>query len=119
MPLTAAAEGTREWTLRDFDGVLSVGLEGHRDFANGAKHYATGCGGCHSLGSHGRGNAADLSRRALSYTPEELLGHILNPAYHPKNRLNPLSAFSQHDVLDMLAFVLSGADAKSSFFYHP
>ncbi len=108
-----------QWTLRDFDGVLAVGLEGHRDFANGAKRYATGCGSCHTLASHGQGNATDLTKRALSYTPEELLNHVLNPAFHPPKRLNQLNAFAQHDVLDMLAFVLSGADAHSSFFYHP
>ncbi|MEI6870999.1 MAG: cytochrome c [Verrucomicrobiota bacterium] len=108
-----------QWTLRDFDGVLSVGLEGHRDFANGAKRYDTSCGSCHALGSHGHGNAADLTKRALLYTPEELLAHVLNPAFHPRESVSQLDAFAQHDVLDMLAFVLSAADAHSSFFYHP
>ena len=119
--LIAAPDTTvHRWTIRDFDGVLSVGLEGHRNFDRGCDHFKAACASCHTLGMFGGGQAVDLTRRALTYTPEELLSQMLNPAAHhspaPANRLN---AFPQSEMLDLLAFVLSGADAKHSFFLNP
>jgi hypothetical protein len=55
----------------------------------------------------------------LTYTPEELLGHILSSDHHPRNPNGLLDPFSQGDVLDLLAFLLSGADPQSPFFFHP
>lgn len=123
-PPTAPAEepARRHWTPADFGGVLSVGLEGHRDFQAGLLHYRTLCGGCHTLGKHGDGQAPDLTRRALGYTPEELLGHILSDSKHA-NHASPrhglVDSLTQAGVLDLLAFVLSGADSKSPFFFNP
>lgn len=110
------------WTLADFGGVLSVGLEGHRNYQAGLRRYNGLCARCHTLGKHGGGAAPDLTRRALTYSPEELLGHLLSNSKHPPTKgtqgglLDPLS---QADVLDLLAFVLSGADPQSPFFLHP
>lgn len=53
------------------------------------------------------------------YTPEELLGHMLNPTTHPPKRTGLLDALAQDQVLDLLAFVLSGGDANSPFFLNP
>jgi mono/diheme cytochrome c family protein len=122
LPAASAEPPRGRWTQADFGGVLSVGLEGHRDYQTGLRRYNGLCAECHTLGKHGRGAAPDLTRRALTYTPEELLEHLLaNPKHLPPRPrqgtlLDPLS---QADVLDLLAFVLSGADPKSPFFLHP
>jgi mono/diheme cytochrome c family protein len=114
----APGEPPRRWTLADFGGVLSVGLEGHRDFASGQRLFSNQCARCHKLGELGGGAARDLSRRSLTYTPEELLAHILSPEVHPAKLNGLLDAVSQAGVLDLLAFILSGADSKHSFFFH-
>lgn len=114
-----AAEPPKRWTLADFGGVLSVGLEGHRSFASGQQHFRRQCAGCHKLGVLGGGRARDLSRRALTYTPEELLAHILSPEAHPAKPNGLVDSLSQEGVLDLLAFILSGADSKSPLFFHP
>ena len=48
----------RGWTEADFGGVLSVGLEGHRNFQNGKKQFTSLCSGCHQIGSLGGGSAS-------------------------------------------------------------
>lgn len=118
----ADAPPRRHWTLADFGGVLSVGLEGHRNFQTGLAHYRSVCAACHAMGEHGDGPATDLTRRALSYTPEELLGHILSDSKHAKHappKRGLIDSLTQAGVLDLLAFVLSGADPKSPFFFNP
>jgi len=118
--LVAAPDATvHRWTVRDFDGVLSVGLEGHRNFNRGRDHFKAVCASCHTLGKFGGGQAVDLTRRALTYTPEELLSKMLEPAHHSPSPVRQLNAFLQSEVLDLLAFVLSGADATHSFFLNP
>jgi mono/diheme cytochrome c family protein len=118
----AAEQPQRPWTQADFGGVLSVGLEGHRDYAAGLRHYRARCSGCHTLGRHGDGPAPDLTRRALTYSPEELLGHLLSTSKHlptAGKAAGLLDTLPQAGVLDLLAFVLSGADPQSPFFLHP
>jgi mono/diheme cytochrome c family protein len=118
--LSAASDKTgHRWTSRDFDGVLSVGLEGHRNFQRGSERFKAACAGCHTLGKFGGGQAVDLTRRALTYTPEELLSRILEPAHHSPAPARQLNAFPQSEMLDLLAFVLSAADATHSFFLNP
>jgi hypothetical protein len=112
----------RRWTQADFGGVLSVGLEGHRDYHSGLRQYRALCAACHTLGKHGDGSAPDLTRRSLTYSPEELLDHLLSPVKHrpaTKTGLGLLDPLSQAGVLDLLAFVLSGADPRSPFFLNP
>lgn len=109
----------RAWTLEDFGGVLSVGLEGHRNFEAGRRIFASHCAGCHQLKSIGGGSARDLSRLSLTYSPEELLGHIFSFNAHPRKPNGLLDDLSQEAVLDLLAFILSGADSHSPLFFHP
>ncbi len=113
------SQPAKAWTLADFGGVLSVGLEGHRNFGNGRSLFKGQCASCHQMGALGGGPARDLSKRSLTYAPEELLGHILSMENHPQKKNALLENFSQGDVLDLLAFILSGADAQSPFFFHP
>ena len=77
------------------------------------------CGACHVLGAFGGGSATELTRRSLAYTPEELLSHILNTVLHPSANGGLLDRLPQEGVLDLLAFLLSGADPQSPFFFHP
>ena len=122
IPTPAPEPPARRWTQADFGGVLSVGLEGHRDFPAGLRHYRGRCAGCHTLGRHGDGPAPDLTRRALTYAPEELLGHLLSTAKHKPTAgtgAGLLDTLPQAGVLDLLAFVLSGADPQSPFFLQP
>lgn len=123
-PPAAPAEepAPRHWTLADFGGVLSVGLEGHRNYQTGLAYYRNLCAGCHALGNHGDGPATDLTRHGLTYTPEELLGHLLSDSKHSKHappKRGLIDSLTQAGVLDLLAFVLSGADPKSPFFFNP
>ena len=118
----AAEPPQRRWTQADFGGVLSVGLEGHRDYPAGLRHYRSRCAACHTLGRHGDGPAPDLTRRALIYAPEELLGHLLSTSKHKPaagTGAGLLDTLPQAGVLDLLAFVLSGADPQSPFFLQP
>lgn len=118
----AAEPPPRRWTQADFGGVLSVGLEGHRDYQSGLRQYRALCAGCHTLGKHGDGSAPDLTRRSLTYSPEELLDHLLSNSKHrPATGTGAglLDTLPQAGVLDLLAFVLSGADPKSPFFFNP
>jgi mono/diheme cytochrome c family protein len=112
----------RPWTTADFGGVLSVGLEGHRNYQAGLTNFRKLCAHCHALGKHGGGTATDLTRQALTYTPEELLGHLLSSSQHRQHRAPKgglLDSLTQAGVLDLLAFVLSGAAPQSPFFFNP
>lgn len=113
------SEGSGPWKAADFGGVLSVGLEGHRSFGSGKRLFVKQCGACHKLGEFGGGNATDLSKRCLVYTPEELLDHLLSEKEHPRKTAGLLDSLSQGEVLDLLAFILAAADARSPFFFNP
>ncbi len=107
------------WLAADFGGVLSVGLEGHRSFESGRRHFQNLCATCHTFVSRGEGPAKDLTTLALNCTPEELLEKILAPANHPRSPHGLMDVLPQEGVLDLLAFLLSGADSKSPFFFAP
>ena len=105
------------WTLAEFGGVLSVGLEGHRSFAAGkALFTSTKCANCHTFASLGKGDAPDLTIPARTYTPEDLLGPILSARAHQSKGSFLTDSLSQEQILDLLAFLLSGADPNSSLF---
>jgi hypothetical protein len=114
-----AAPPPQRWKEADFGGVLSVGLEGHRNFETGKKHFTKLCTPCHQMGALGGGSASDLSKRSLTYSPEELLAHLLSDDKHPRKSGGLIDGLSQSDVLDLLAFLLSGADSQSPFFFNP
>lgn len=117
---TPPANLPHRWTLEEFGGVLSVGLEGHRSFAKGkALFHSAKCADCHHFASFGKGSAPDLTKPARFYTPEELLHPILASPAHIKNNRALTDFLSQEQLLDLLAFLLSGADPNSSLFWAP
>ena len=110
----------QRWNEEDFGGVLSVGLEGHRSFSKGEEAFVLlGCKECHrfvadNLSLNGASEGVPL--RHMIYSPEELLGHILRSKSHSKNRQGLLNDLEQDGVLDLLAYILSGADGAAPFF---
>ncbi len=110
----------QRWKAEDFGGVLSVGLEGHRSFLKGEKAFVSlGCNGCHQiLADTGSPNGAPerISLRYTIYSPEDLLAHILCSKPHFKNGQGLLNDLEQDGVLDLLAYILSGADGTAPFF---
>lgn len=112
-------ETDREWTMEDFGGVLSVGLEGYRNFERGQNLYVSQrCSHCHALSDYSpaehRGPSLKVS--ALQYTPEEALSHILTAKTHRVGADFPLRHLDQSQILDLLAYILSGANKASPFF---
>ncbi len=117
-PLPEASAGSPRWTPESFGGVLSVGLEGHRSFEKGrALFRSAGCAGCHVFEKDGTRGTRDLSGFCRSATPEEVLnGLLLAPSHRDKGR--PLAdRLEQDQILDLLAFLLSGANPNHSFFH--
>lgn len=108
------------WKLEDFGGVLSVGLEGYRDFEQGERLFAQMlCSSCHEFATHTRPHRAagpSLNEKALQYAPEEALGHILGGAWHVRANKPLLEELEQAQILDLLAYLLSGARKDSPFF---
>jgi mono/diheme cytochrome c family protein len=107
------------WKLEDFGGVLSVGLEGYRDFEQGERLFAqSACASCHEFGPYmqTRHTGPSLKSKALQYTPEEALGHILSGSWHLREKQPILEDLEQAQILDLLAYLLSGARKDSPFF---
>lgn len=107
------------WKLEDFGGVLSVGLEGYRNFEQGERLFTqTHCASCHEFATHThpRNPGPSLSLRALQYTPEEALGHVLGGLSHLRGGRPLLEDLEQAQILDLLAYLLSGARKESAFF---
>lgn len=70
----------KEWTVKDIDPVLAVGLEGGRNYENGRNLFgATACFVCHRFGSEGGAIGPDLTSVAGKYSPRDLLVHIIEP----------------------------------------
>lgn len=124
-----AADPPRSWTVEDFDAVIAVGLEGYRDFENGRRGFTRGtCVKCHRLAGEGPENGVDLNRSGDLHDPRSLLAIVLGPG-HPADRteasrkygLEPvkegyLDGFEEEDVLDLLAYLVAGGDAKDAAF---
>lgn len=110
----------QRWKLEDFGGVLSVGLEGHRSFLKGERTFVSlGCKDCHRMLADALNpNVASerIPLRHTIYSPEDLLAHILSSKSHSKDGQGLLNEMEQDGVLDLLAYVLSGADCASPFF---
>lgn len=108
---------SHRWTMAEFGGVLSVGLEGHRSFAAGKALFTSAkCANCHRFGSLGKGVAPDLLRLSRTNTPEDFLEPILSAQAHLKGKTALTDNLSQEQILDLLAFLLSGGDPNSSLF---
>jgi hypothetical protein len=113
-------EPQRKWALQDFGGVLSVGLEGYRNFDAGRRFFKDrGCASCHAFPDHPHlpsQKGPVLDEKALQYTPEEALQHMLDGEWHLREGRPLLDSLDQAEVLDLLAYVLSGGDPDSPFF---
>jgi putative heme-binding domain-containing protein len=81
--LVAAGETrpfVQAWNVADFDDVISVGLEGHRDYANGRRMFtAASCSTCHQIHGEGGASGPDLTGVREKFSPRDLLEAILNP----------------------------------------
>jgi mono/diheme cytochrome c family protein len=109
----------KRWHADDFGGVLSVGLEGYRDFESGRRLFMQQhCENCHRFASHlaPHEQGPDLKDKALQYTPEEALSHILESPSHQKKNGPVFHHLQQAEILDLLAYLLSGAQAGHAFF---
>ncbi len=119
-----ASSPARRWTVEDFDAVLFVGLEGFRDFENGRRAFARGtCGACHLFAKQGRRDGADLTGPALQLPPRDLLAKVLSPEHSARPGKDGagsigeiLGKLDEADILDLLAFLLSGGDGKDAIF---
>jgi putative heme-binding domain-containing protein len=73
-------EFQKNWTMADFEPLLSVGLEGGRDFANGRNMFgAATCFACHRFNQEGGAIGPDLSSVAGKFSPRDLLESIIDP----------------------------------------
>lgn len=71
----------KDWTVKDLEPLLAVGLEGGRNYDNGRNLFgATACFACHRFGSEGGAIGPDLSMVAGKYSPRDLLVHIIEPS---------------------------------------
>ena len=70
----------KNWTMKDLEGDLGVGLEGDRDFENGRKMAGAGsCYACHRFNGEGGAVGPDLSSAGGKFSPYDLLEAIIDP----------------------------------------
>lgn len=115
----AADDGGRRWKVEDFDAVISVGLEGYRDFENGLLAFSrASCAKCHRLGEAGEEEGADLAGVEEQLGPRDLLEAILDPRHLEAAAVEATSVdtLDEEDMLDLVAYVLSGGRAEHPFF---
>ncbi len=75
-----ARDFVKDWTVKDLDPLLAVGLEGGRNFENGRNLFgATACFACHRFGSEGGAIGPDLTSVSGKFSPRDLLEQILDP----------------------------------------
>lgn len=165
------------WQVTDFDDVISVGLEGNRDFQNGRRMFgAASCFACHQFNQEGGAIGPDLTSVRGKFSPRDLLESITDPGkeisdqygqmiFEMKdgtivtgrimnlsgdnvqvntNMMNPdeitpvdrkrlksmkespvsmmppglLNTLGKDDVLDLLAYMLSGGNEEDPLFAH-
>lgn len=117
-PLAVAADSApqmpvKRWKVEDFDPLLFVGLEGYRDFENGRRVFSgASCAACHRFAGVGTAKASDLEKAVERMGPRELLEAILSEA---ACRVK-IDAFDEEDVLDLLAYLLSGGNGDHAMF---
>lgn len=70
----------QNWTVADFDDVISVGLEGNRDYRNGRRMFgAATCFACHQFNQEGGAIGPDLTSAGGKFSPRDLLESIIEP----------------------------------------
>jgi putative heme-binding domain-containing protein len=71
----------KQWTVKDLEGVLNVGLEGGRNFENGRNSFgAIGCFACHRFNFEGGAVGPDLTSVSGKFGPRDLLESIIEPS---------------------------------------
>jgi putative heme-binding domain-containing protein len=76
-----ARDFVKDWTVKDIDPLLAVGLEGGRNYENGRNLFgASACFACHRFGSEGGAVGPDLTSVSGKYSPRDLLTHIIEPS---------------------------------------
>ncbi|HVJ46807.1 MAG TPA: c-type cytochrome, partial [Luteolibacter sp.] len=76
-----ARDFVKDWSVKDIDPLLAVGLEGGRNFENGRNLFgAAACFACHRFGTEGGAIGPDLTSVAGKYSPRDLLTHIIEPS---------------------------------------
>lgn len=89
------------WNVADFDDVISVGLEGHRDYEKGRRLFAmASCLKCHQFHREGSAIGPDLSGVRDKFSPRDLLESILNPGKDiPKNHVQTIFEMKDGSVV--------------------
>jgi glucose/arabinose dehydrogenase len=71
----------KQWTVKDLESVLNVGLEGGRNFENGRNSFgAIGCFACHRFNFEGGAVGPDLTSVSGKFGPRDLLESIIEPS---------------------------------------
>jgi putative heme-binding domain-containing protein len=71
----------KQWTVKDLESVLNVGLEGGRNFENGRNSFgAIGCFACHRFNFEGGAVGPDLTSVSGKFGPKDLLESIIEPS---------------------------------------
>lgn len=71
----------KQWTMKDLESLLNVGLEGGRNFENGRNSFgAVGCYACHRFNLEGGAVGPDLTSVSGKFGPRDLLESILEPS---------------------------------------
>ena len=123
-PDVVKTDFVKSWTVADFEGLLSVGLEGYRDHEAGLRGFSRGrCVKCHRLAGEGPENGFPLEKSGERHDPRSLLAIVLSPD-HPADRGETsrrfsvdleeggyLDGFGEEEVLDLLAYLVAGGDA--------
>ncbi len=74
-------EFVKNWTVKDFDDVINVGLEGNRNYANGRQMFgAATCFACHRFKQEGGAIGPDLTSVSGKFSPRDLLESIIEPS---------------------------------------
>lgn len=127
---TTAPKSARLWKVEDFDAILFVGLEGNRDFEQGrALFLKAGCGACHGQKEAPARLEPEFARAVAQQGPRGLLEIVLAEGQglaRPRelggdreaDALRQLGDAGEDEILDLLAYLLSGGRKDAPWFAH-
>ena len=106
----------KNYTVKDFDDVLAVGLEGGRNFDNGRNLFgAATCFACHRFNQEGGALGPDLTSAAGKFSPRDMLESIIEPSKEISDQYNAIVITLKDDTVVMGRIVnLAGNDIKVS-----
>jgi putative heme-binding domain-containing protein len=82
----------KQWTVKDLESVLNVGLEGGRNFENGRNSFgAIGCFACHRFNFEGGAVGPDLTSVSGKFGPRDLLESIIEPSKEISDQYGSMS----------------------------